>query len=167
MSFLKIAKISIPHAIKGEVKLYLYSSLDDIKKYQKNNNIFFLGEEKKEIKFFIRGSSKNTIARISDINSREEADSFRNQEIFVKKNKLEKLDENEFYLDDLINLQVFDEDNKKIGGITSVSNNNAGDILEISFLADEKKEQFIFNNINFPKIDLKKKTIHFIYPEVI
>lgn len=68
----------------------------------------------------------------------------------------EELLEGEFYLDDLFNMSVFDENNQKIGEVTEILENKAHEILHVK----GAKEALIPLTKEFIKnIDFKKKRI--------
>ena len=43
----------------------------------------------------------------------------------------ENLEEDEFLIDELVSLEVFDQNNKKVGFVVGVSNNGASDLLSV------------------------------------
>ena len=49
------------------------------------------------------------IARINDINSRNDAEKYHQMELFINQQDLKSTDENEFYFVDLIGLEVLEE----------------------------------------------------------
>ena len=68
---------------------------------------------------------------------------------------LDNLDEEEFYIEDLIGLNIKNK-NETIGKVIQVMNHGAGDILEIKFNNDAT-ELFSFTKENFPSVDIKNK----------
>ena len=58
----------------------------------------------------------------------------RGVELYVPKDRLPPPEEDEFYYDDLIGLEVRDSQSKPLGTVTAVQNYGAGDILEIKGL---------------------------------
>jgi 16S rRNA processing protein RimM len=157
--YLKIAKIIKTHGIKGEVKLLLYS--ENITQYED----CYLANHKVKIRF--RGfKENNAIAKIDNIDNLDEAQNLKNAFLFIKKTDLPKIKDSSFYYVDLIDSKVL-HNQEVIGKVTNAVNYGAGDILTIYFLKNEKEEDFPFTDEIFPKIDLKKKEIIFIKPEII
>jgi ribosomal 30S subunit maturation factor RimM len=116
------------------------------------------------------------LIKIDGINSPEDALKFINQSIFIEQEELssEKLDENEseFYIQDLINMNIFLEGNSEevAGKVHAVRDFGGGPLIEIAPNLKFKKIfgpnlMFIFNDENFPKIDLEKKEIYLKFPE--
>jgi 16S rRNA processing protein RimM len=67
-----------------------------------------------------------------EIATREEAEALRGLQLYIARETLPAPDEDEFYLADLIGLQVVDPAGAEIGRIKSVQNFGAGDLLEIA-----------------------------------
>ena len=163
--FIEIAKITSPHGIKGEVKIFLYTTIDNIKNYTN----FYLGKSKKNIKFKLKSIKNDSliVISISDIEDRNTAESLRNQSIFIKDTNLTKINEKDvFYNHHLINLNVIDKKGLTIGRVIDVVNHGAGDNIIIQ-LNDNKVIEEPFLKIVFPEINFKKGTITFIPMEII
>jgi 16S rRNA processing protein RimM len=159
----KIAKITSAHGIKGEVKVFCYGIPENILTYQN----FFLENQDNKIEISFRGQKEsNFIAKIENIETRNQAESLKNQEIYIPQTDLPETDKDEFYIENLIDMDVIDKSGKKIGKITSVSNYKAGDIITIEY-SNNKKADFIFSTSNFPEINQKENTITFHPPEEV
>ena len=162
---IKAGKISSAHGVKGYVKIYSYlESPENFKLYQ---NFFDESGNKIEIDFkFTKGNF--IIAELNNIKSREEAEKAKGKEIFILKSDLPELqNDDEFYYDDLIGLEVIcSNTQKKLGTIKAVHNFGADDIVEIEY-NDGNKEIFNFNEKNFPELNLKQRQIHFRKPDII
>ncbi|KRS13810.1 16S rRNA-processing protein RimM [Roseovarius atlanticus] len=71
------------------------------------------------------------IARLSGIATKEQADALRGLRLFVDRDRLPTLPDDEYYHADLIGLEVFDTGGTSLGRVKSVLNHGASDILEI------------------------------------
>jgi 16S rRNA processing protein RimM len=71
------------------------------------------------------------VGRAKEIATREEAEALRGLGLYLARDILPEPDEDEFYLADLIGLQVVDPDGAAIGRIKDVRNFGAGDLLEV------------------------------------
>lgn len=71
------------------------------------------------------------IARLSGVDTREQADALRGVRLFVPRDRLPALEEGEFYHSDLIGLEVFDTGGRRLGQVRSVFNHGAADLLEV------------------------------------
>ena len=72
------------------------------------------------------------VGRAKEIATREEAEALRGLALYIARDALPPPDEDEFYLADLIGLQVVDAAGAEIGRIKTVQNFGAGDLLEIA-----------------------------------
>lgn len=79
-----------------------------------------------------RPDKKGIVARAKEIATKEQADALRGLKLHVPRDRLPEPDEDEFYLTDLVNLQVRDASGEVLGKVKSVQNFGAGDILEIA-----------------------------------
>ena len=71
-------------------------------------------------------------ARISGVATKEEADALKGVSLYVSRDKLPTLPDDEFYHADLIGLEARDTGGVLLGKVTAVHNHGAGDLLEIS-----------------------------------
>ena len=71
------------------------------------------------------------IARLSGIATKEQADTLRGLRLFVERDRLPSLPDDEYYHADLIGLEVFDTGGTSLGRVKSVLNHGASDLLEI------------------------------------
>ncbi|MCV2867782.1 ribosome maturation factor RimM [Defluviimonas sp. WL0002] len=78
-----------------------------------------------------RGTGGGLTARLSGVNTREEAEALRGIELFADRHKLPNLPDDEFYHADLIGLEVLDTSGAPLGRVKAVHNHGAGDFLEI------------------------------------
>ena len=93
-------------------------------------------------------------ARLSGVQTKEEADALRGVELFADRDRLPSLPDDEFYHADLIGLAVMDPGGVQIGTVRAVYNHGAGDILEI--FAPGRKSAILlpFTLANVPTVDL-------------
>ena len=128
MEFLEVGKIVNTHALKGEVKIKSYSKSDRFIK----DNILYLGPDHIEVKVkshrFNEGFHYCVFYDYEDINL---ILPFKNKFLYIKESDLEELNEDEYYIKDLINLEVFNENNKLIGKVIEVREYPANYMLEI------------------------------------
>ncbi|MFC1659470.1 ribosome maturation factor RimM [Pseudomonadota bacterium] len=159
-----IGKITSPHGIRGEVKVKTF--LEDPNSIMNFKDIFDQ-KSKKKFKFEkIRGQKKDVvIVKIKGCEDKNEADKIRGTELYISRNELPETEEGEFYYNDLIGLEVF-EDKKKIGVIKNIYNFGAGEILEIT-LDSGKEIDVPFNDDYVKQIDLKTEKITIIQPEYV
>ena len=71
-------------------------------------------------------------AKIKGIRYKDQADALRGTRLFVDRDRLPSLPDDEFYHSDLVGLQMVDTGGENIGRIKAVLNHGAGDILEVT-----------------------------------
>ena len=122
-----------------EYKVSIYS--DDIYSIEEYNDIYI--KEKNmyiKINLEITGSLKNRI--IADIYFEDPIYDdiiLQGKEIYIQKKDLKKLEDGEYYILDLLECNVY-EDNKLIGKVTDVLNNNITETLEVDRKRDNRKK---------------------------
>ena len=122
-----------------EYKVSIYS--DDIYSIEEYNDIYI--KEKNmyiKINLEITGSLKNRI--IADIYFEDEIYDdiiLQGKELYIQKKDLKKLEDGEYYILDLLECNVY-EDNKLIGKVTDVLNNNITETLEVDRKRDNRKK---------------------------
>ncbi len=155
-----IGKILTTHNLNGNVKLLSFTEepeqIFQYNLYDKDDNLM-------KCKKVGLTSKKNVfLAKFKGIDSIEEARNYRNFELFVNRDELEELDENELYINDLIGMEV--NGDGKIGKIENLYNYGASDVIEIRW-DDDKLESIPFND-DFIK-DIKDGIVYINLPKYI
>lgn len=128
MNSILIGKIVNVHGIKGEVKVYPYT--DDMENLTNLKSVYFDKDMTKKYKVKLCRIQKNMlIVKLEGINSVEQAENLRDTDIYIPKEEIE--DEDTFYIEDLIGMDVLDLSENKIGVITYVFNTGANDVYEV------------------------------------
>lgn len=135
MNSILIGKIVNIHGIKGEVKVYPYT--DDMENLTKLKSVYFDKAMTKKYKVKLCRIQKNMlIVKLEGINSVEEAEKLRDTDIYIPKEEIEE--EDTFYIEDLIGMDVLEENENKIGVITYVFNTGANDVYEVETLDKQR-----------------------------
>ncbi|MEM7438283.1 MAG: ribosome maturation factor RimM [Pseudomonadota bacterium] len=92
-------------------------------------------------------------ARIKGVRYRDQADALKGIRLYVSRDVLPGLPDDEFYVSDLIGLTVFDTGGAKIGRVKAVQDFGAGDILEVS-RPGESDVMLPFTNDAIPTVDI-------------
>ena len=106
-----------------------------------------------------RGSGTGLTARLSGINTKEEADALRGVELFADRDRLPSLPDDEFYHTDLIGLEVLDTGGTVLGHVRAIHNHGAGDILEIYGPGRKSTLLIPFTKAAVPTVDLTARRI--------
>ena len=130
--YISVGKILNFHGIRGEAKVG----------FTKNQEDFFLGLsavfvkiDNGYIELKIKSARLNkgfALVKFENIDSINDVIQYKGAFLYVKENTIrDSLEEDEFLIDELIGLEVFDQYDKKQGFIIGVSNNGASDLLSI------------------------------------
>lgn len=144
---IEILRVTAAFGIKGAVRVFLYT--DNINHYKK-----IYDRDGNEFQFKLLSPKGDTaVIKIDSVDDRNEAEKLKGMSFFVKKEDLPKLDENQFFICDLIGQKVSvvgeDVDLK----IIDVKNFGAGDLIEISEVESEGSFFIPFTKENFPEAD--------------
>ena len=148
------------HGVRGQVKLRSFTQnpediLDYLPLYDEKGAVLDLqcvGEAKGCLIIAIKG-----------VNDRNKADTLKGTQLFADKDKLPTLDEDEFYIEELVGLTVTTTDGTHEGIIKAAHNFGAGDMLEITHTAGND-EMYMFTKETFPLVDLARGIVHFSAP---
>lgn len=146
------------HGIKGHVILKSFTdpAIKIIEKELVNES-----SEKVSIILIKQNNKGELICRFNDVITREDAEGLKGYKLFCLRSSLPELLEDEFYIADLQNLTVLDQDNNKIGKIKNIFNFGAGDIIEIEFL-DKTTDLLPFNKNFFPIVSKDHVVLNYV-----
>ena len=130
--FVSVGKILNFHGIKGEAKVGFtknqedfFCSLDEV----------FVKKEQDYVPLKITNSRlhKNfALVKFENINSINELLPYKGAFLYVQEDTIrENLEEDEFLIDELVGLEIFDAEGNKQGFVVGVSNNGANDLLSV------------------------------------
>ena len=142
--------------LKGNVQINYFAK--DLSKF-KSYKYFYLGEKKEKLKIqkhFISGD--NFSLKFFDINSREEAESLKNKDVFIESTQLKKLDDESWYHSEIIGLSVETMKGNLVGEVKAIYNFGAGDIIEIKLISG-KIEMIPFTKDFVQDIKINNKLI--------
>lgn len=145
----EIGIITTTHGIKGELKV---KELSDFNRFVKGEKMFVV-ENNEQINLTVeavRVHKNSLIVKFSEFNDIN--DVLRFKDLVIYSNTQGKLLEGEYYFQDLIDLEVYTDENKYVGIVTEVLEVPNGYILEI-YDEDKKilvpfKEEFILEITN-------------------
>lgn len=137
MEKILIGKIVNAVGLKGEVRVYNYS--DSVEIYENTESIY-VEDTLMKIKS-VRTQKNMVVLGLDGISDRNEAEKAKGSELFVTDADLPELPEGEYYVRDLIGMEVLLEDGSHLGTMTDVIQNSAQDIFELE--TDEGKQVLI------------------------
>ncbi|MCE8417843.1 ribosome maturation factor RimM [Rhodovulum sulfidophilum] len=101
-----------------------------------------------------RAVKEGFAARMSGIDSKEEADALKGIRLYADRDRLPSLPDDEFYHADLIGLTVVDPGGKVLGTVRAVHDHGAGDLLEIHGPGLTSTVLLPFTDACVPTVDL-------------
>lgn len=104
-------------------------------------------------------------ARISGVDTKEQADALKGVSLYVDRAKLPSLPDDEFYHADLIGLEARDTGGVLLGRVTAVHNHGAGDLLEIAGPGLKASLLLPFTLAAVPTVDLSAGRVVIDLPE--
>ncbi|OZB14889.1 MAG: 16S rRNA processing protein RimM [Rhodobacterales bacterium 34-62-10] len=94
------------------------------------------------------------LVRLSGVGTKEEADALKGVKLFVPRDRLPGLPDDEYYHADLIGLEVLDTGGAALGRVKAVLNHGAGDILEVQVPGSSETVLLPFTMEAVPTVDL-------------
>ena len=126
---IQIAKILRPHGIKGALKIS--SNLGDIP-FSKFSTVF-VGDDREQMHIKrVQPLGNFLLLQIDEITFCDQAEFYRNQGIYVDRTDYPEVFKDIVFLSDYIGVEVFDENNKKVGVVVDVNNYGSADVLSIN-----------------------------------
>ena len=157
--YISVGKILNFHGIKGEAKVGFTKNQEDF--FCSLKRVFVKAEQDyKHLEITSVRLNKNfALVKFDGINSINELMEYKGAFLYVEENTIrENLEEDEFLIDELVGLSVFDTDGKKQGFIVGVSNNGASDLLSVR--TNSKKVVLIpFVKAIVPEVSIKDKKV--------
>lgn len=129
---LQVGAVTSTHGLAGEVKVF--PTTDDPKRFRKLKRVLIdTGKEMKElevtgVKFF----KQMVILKFRDHNRIEDVMGYKGKALYVTRENAVKLKKNEYFIADLIGMQVFTENGNLLGKLTDVLQTGANDVYEVS-----------------------------------
>lgn len=150
-----IGKIVAAHGIKGEVKVQ-----PRVSNPEGWDKLGMLENHDASSLFHIKvvgKSSANVRVKIKGIDTRNDAETLIGTELYVDRDKLPELDDDEYYLQDLIGLDVcLKTPDNVIGKVARFSNFGAGDIIELKLEGQRGTEMLPFTKQYVPEINISE-----------
>jgi len=150
----QVGIISSTHGIRGEVKVF--PTTDDARRFKRCKELILdtgreeLMLEVESVKFF----KQFVILKFKGIDSINDVEKYKNKSLFVTRENAVRLNKDEYFIADLIGMEIVDESNgQRIGELKDVMETGANDVYVVA--CDEGKE------LLFPAIKECVKDIDF------
>lgn len=157
--FISVGKILNFHGIQGEAKVGFSKNQQD---FLKSIKVVFIKKDcdytKLEVSS-IRFNKTFALIKFKGVNSINDLMPYKGCLLFVEQTTIrENLGEDEFLIDELTGLEVFDLKGEKIGVVIGVSNNGANDMLSVKSKTT-KISLVPFVKALVPEVDIKNKKV--------
>lgn len=140
-NYLRVGVITTTHGLKGEVKVF--PTTDDVNRFNELKELF-LDTGKELIPLKIEGMKyfkQFMILKFKEFNDINEIEKYRGKDLVISRENAMKLEEDEYFICDLIGLDVFTEDGNKLGVLTEILTTAANDVYVVE--TENKKEILI------------------------
>lgn len=131
-NLLQVGVISSTHGVRGEVKVF--PTTDDVNRFKKLKEVQLdTGREKltlqiESVKFF----KQFAILKFKGYDSMNDIEKYKGKSLFVTRENAVKLKKDEYFIADLIGLQVENEDGSFKGVLKDVIETGANDVYTVS-----------------------------------
>lgn len=163
---IRVARIGAAHGVRGEVKLWPFTqdplAVADYGPLETED-----GARRFEIET-LRAAKDHLVARLKGVGDRDAASSLRNTDLFVSRDKLPPIDEEDtYYHADLVGMSAVTPEGVPLGNVTAIHNFGAGDLIEIATTAGGEPLLLPFTETVVPNIDTALRRITVVLPSVI
>lgn len=116
----------------------------------------------------LRPAKDFLVVRLKGIDGRSEAAKLCNLELFVPRDRLPPIEEEDtYYYADLVGMAAVGQDGAALGTITAVHNFGAGDLIEIAPATGGEALLLPFTEAVVPSIDMTARRIVVVPPDVV
>lgn len=156
--YLQVGVIASTHGIHGEVKVF--PTTDDVKRFKKLKEVILEGKrenkilEIEQVKFF-----KNmVILKFKGIDNINDVEMYKGCALLVTRENAVKLKPGEYFICDLIGLEVSDDNGNFLGTLTEVIQTGANDVYVVTM---KNKKEVLIPNIKdcIIEVSLEKNTM--------
>lgn len=158
---LQVGVISSTHGVRGEVKVF--PTTDDMTRFKKLKEVILVTEKTEKVlkitsvKFF----KQFAILKFEGIDTLNDVEVYKGASLFVDRKNAVKLEKDEYFIADLIDLTVVDENENELGTLIDVMKTGANDVYIVK---NEEGGELLFPAIKECILDIdfmkKKMTVH-------
>lgn len=125
---IKIAKVVTTRGIKGEIKLISFSNISDL--FESLTDVI-IGEVEYRIEH-VKYVKNCVILKLAGIENPEDARAILvGKDVFAREEDMPELEDDSYYVKDMIGIKVYDDSDEYIGKIKSIFFTPANDVYEI------------------------------------
>lgn len=130
-NLLRVGVISSTHGVKGEVKVF--PTTDDPERFEELKDVILdTGKEQisleiENVKYF----KQFVILKFKGINNINDIEKYKGKDLLITRDNAVDLEEGEFFICDLIDMDVYRENGEKLGVLTEVLKTGANDVFSV------------------------------------
>lgn len=131
---LQVGVITQTHGIRGEVKVF--PTTDDPNRFKRlKKTILDTGKEKitleiEGVKFF----KQFVILKFKEFDNINDVERYKSKSLYVTRENAVRLRKNEYFIADLIDMEVYTEEEELLGTLKNVIETGANDVYEVSMV---------------------------------
>ncbi|WKV09150.1 ribosome maturation factor RimM [Thermoanaerobacterium sp. CMT5567-10] len=160
--YLSVGKITSAYGVNGEVKVFPLT--DHLDRFYDLDYVYIFEETGKASLNIesVRFIKNLVIVKFKEINDRNEAEKLRGKLIKITRDNAVKLDDDEYFIKDLLNMKVYTDDQKELGILKDVLKTGANDVYVVK--TDDRDILIPAIKGVIKKVDIKerKMTVHLL-----
>lgn len=139
VDLLQVGVITSTHGIKGEVKVF--PTTDDPTRYSYLKDVILdTGKEKIDLKVSgVKYFKQFVIVKFKGINDINDIEKYKGATLWVTRENAVPLEENEYFIADLIGLKVVTDEGEEFGELNDVMQTGANDVYVVETYKDGKE----------------------------
>lgn len=139
--YLRVGVITSTHGIKGEVKVY--PTTDDINRFEYLEYVYLdTGKDYMPLKIEgVKYFKNQVILKFKDFDNINDIEKYRGKDLLVPREQAIQLEEDEYFICDLIDSEVYTDEGKRLGILTEILTTAANDVYVVK--TDDNKEILI------------------------
>lgn len=129
---LQVGAITQTHGLRGEVKVF--PTTDDVKRFKKLKEVILdTGKEKMLLEIeSVRFFKQLVILKFKGFDNINDIERYKGKNLYVTRENAVKLKKDEYFIADLIGVEIYDETDSPIGVLENVITTGANDVYEIA-----------------------------------
>ena len=156
-----VAKILTPHGVRGEVKLL---PLTDFPHRFAQTEFLLLADRTKLYLESVRMQKNAILVKFRGLDTPEDWSPLRNKELFVTEDELMPLPAGQYYIHQIVGLEVVDEQEQILGRVTDVLQTGSNDVYVVK-TTDGKELLLAAIDSVVKEIDIAAGRMRVIVPE--
>ncbi len=130
-SLIPLGRVLKPHGIRGELKVLPYG--ETLGEMEAGEKLFSIeGTEQRQLTLLrIRTQKRVWIAQFAELDSIDQAQALAGKDLFVDKDRLPRLPEDEYYHFELIGLSVVTKEGTPLGTLISIFQTGSNDVYVV------------------------------------